>query len=165
MRPSRARLHARLRDRTRSGFTLLEVLIGITLLATMIAIAYPTVSAALGRGNVRAATDQFVSAHALARSAAIQHASRSELRIDASGDRYWVQVDTGTATVMDTIGAIHDLGRKGVQITADRAILCFDARGLPTSRGACEAASAKITFSSATHSDSLTITALGRVFR
>ncbi len=107
-----------------------------------------------------------MSTHNLTRSIAVRHGRTAELHIDASAGRFWVEVDTGTTSVVkDTVGVIKDLSTNDVSITSDRAILCFDSRGLPTTRGACDAADATLILTSGSRVDTLSITALGRVLR
>ncbi len=132
-----------------------------------VAVATPTLSTAFRRTGTRAAVDEFISTHNLARSAAVRHGRTAELHIDAN--RFWVEVDTGTvATMVDTVGVAKNLDDLDVTLTVsplDRDVLCFDARGLPTTRGACDPADATLTFTSGGKQREITITALGRVLR
>lgn len=153
------------RMRTR-GFTITELLIVLLLSGIAVAIAAPSLGSAFRRTGLRASMDEFISTHSLARSAAVRHGRTAELHIDAGNGRFWVEVDTGTtSSVRDTVGIIKDVTRNDVTISSAKSLLCFDARGLPTTRGSCEAADAVIVFSTPTRVDSLTITALGRVLR
>ncbi|MGD2154150.1 MAG: GspH/FimT family pseudopilin [Gemmatimonadales bacterium] len=149
-----------------NGFTIIELIIVLILSGIIVAVASPTLSTAFRRTAGRAAVDEFVSTHTLARSAAVRYGRTAELHIDASNARFWVEVDTASAGgVKDTVGVVKYLDSMGVGVSSDRAVLCFDSRGLPTTRGSCEAADATLVFSSPGEADTVQITALGRVLR
>ncbi len=132
----------------------------------MVAVATPTLSSAFRQTASQGAVDEFVSTHTLARSAAVRYGRTAELRIDATTARFWVEVDTSSAGgVKDTVGMVKMLESIGVELTSDRSVLCFDSRGLPTTRGSCEAADATLVFSAPGRADTVRITALGRVLR
>ena len=144
----------------------MELMIVLMLSGLAVAIASPSISGAFRRTGLRTAMDQFMSTHNLTRSIAVRHGRMAELHIDASAGRFWIEVDTGTTSVVkDTVGVMKDVSTNDVSITSDRAILCFDSRGLPTTRGACDAADATLIFTSGSKVDTLTVTALGRVLR
>ena len=149
------------------GFTLTELIIVIILAGVLATIATPTFSTNYGRTATRTAVDQFVSIHTLARSIAVQYGRTAELHIDNSTGRFWVEVDT-TSTFSGAkirVGALRDIGKGGVTMASDRALLCFDSRGFPTSRGSCESADATIIFTRLEHSNTVEVTPLGRVLR
>ncbi len=104
-------------------------------------------------------------AHSLARSTALQYGRVAELHIDAAYARFWVEVDTNSTGVSDTVGPLHDLGGGQLTMTSNRSLLCFDARGMATARDACDPGDATITFSLQGRGDTVTITALGKVLR
>lgn len=148
------------RPLAQAGMTLPELLIAVALVSTLMATAIPMID----RGNARAAHDEFVLAHGLARSVAVQHARLTELHIDADGARYWIQVDTAGTGRYDTLKIRH-LGAEGVSMDSDRALLCFDARGLASVRGACEPADGSVVFSDHGSADTVVTTAAGMVLR
>ncbi len=130
------------------------------------AIATPPLASTHKRTATRAARDQFVSTHSLAGSMALRYGRVAELHIDAAGARVWVEVDTSSIGGMNArVGVTKDLNEAKVLLTSDRYMLCFDVRGLPTTRGACEAADATIIFSVQGKADTVKITALGKVLR
>lgn len=149
------------------GFTLTELMVVLILAGVALAIVSPSISRAFRRTGVRAAVDEFSSTHSLARSAAVRYGRTAELHIDAVNGRFWVEVDTSsTGTVMkDTIGVIKFVNANDVTITTSTDLLCFDARGLPSTLDSCDSPDATIIFSSGSRVDSVTITALGRVLR
>ena len=68
-------------------------------------------------------------------------------------------------------GDVHvqlvSLGRirvRGIE-TSNRALICFDPRGLSSTTGSCESGDAQLIFSSADKVDTVRITALGKVLR
>ncbi len=89
----------------------------------------------------------------------------AELHVDASTVRFWVEVDTSGAGVLDTVGLLHDLGGGRLVMTSTADTLCFDARGMATGVGSCDGPSATITFALDASEDTVTITALGKVLR
>ena len=66
---------------------------------------------------------------------------------------------------MDTVRTVHSVGDGGLTMASNRALLCFDGRGMATSAGVCEAGNATVTFSSGDRTDTLTTTVLGKVMR
>ena len=93
-----------------------------------------------------------------------------ELHIDAGNGRFWVESDTSGTGIQDTIGVVSDVSAEAITMTSGRALLCFDGRGLPDIRvtnsgGTCEPANTTIVFSRSGQSDTLEITALGKVIR
>ena len=148
------------------GFTITELIIVLVLAGIAVAIVSPSLSRAFRRTGVRAAVDQFASTHSLARSAAVRFGRMAELHIDDVGMAFWVEVDTSSAGgVTDTIGVVKYLDANDVTLESNRALLCFDARGLPTTRDSCEPGDAQLIFTSGSRVDTVDITALGRVLR
>jgi hypothetical protein len=89
----------------------------------------------------------------------------AELHIDAANAQFWVEVDTSGTGVRDTVGFIHGPGNGKLTMTSTRSLLCFDARGLATTRAACESADATIVFAMAGRTNTIQITPLGKVLR
>jgi type II secretion system protein H len=148
------------------GFTIVELIVVLILAGIAMAIISPSLSRAFRRTGVRAAVDEFASTHSLARSAAVRYGRLAELHIDAVGMAFWVEVDTSSAGgVRDTIGVVKYLNANDVAVQSNRALLCFDARGLPSTRGLCESADAQLIFTSGSRVDTVSITALGRILR
>lgn len=150
----------------RAGMTIIELVVVLLITAAMAAVAGPSISASFRRTATRVAADEFVTTHALARSVAARYGRIAELHINPSTHRVWVEVDTSAGGgVKDTVGVVKYLADGTVTIVSDRTILCFDARGLPSTRGSCEPADATLTFSRDGTADTVTITALGEVRR
>lgn len=152
-----------MRDMNVRGFTLAEIVVVLMLSGIAVAVATPTVSRSYARTAARSAADEFATTLAMARSTAVRYGRVAELHIDAPYRRFWVEIDTSsTGGMMDTVGVVRE-SRKKLTVTSDRSIICFDGRGLPTTRGACEAADATIIFTQGATSDTVKITALGMI--
>ncbi len=151
----------------RQGFSLAELMVVLILIGVAVAIVSPSIGRTFRRTGVRASVDEFASTHSLARSAAVRYGRLSELHIDATNGRFWVEVDTSsTGTVFkDTVGVVKHLDSNGVTISTSTDLLCFDARGLPSTSSPCDQPDAEIIFSSGSRVDTVSITALGRVMR
>ena len=150
-----------------SGFTLAEVTIGVSIIGLLAGITYRQTDA-WDRIATRGAADQFISAHQKARTAAVRFGAVAELHIDASTDRFWVQIDTTSSGsgVMDTIGSVVDLSEHHVDLRATRSLLCFDPRGLIAAAAGCPSTgSLAIGLSRGSSSDTLNVTASGLLFR
>ncbi len=152
------------------GFTLLELLIVVIMIGAIMAIFVKSAGSYYRQRTVQGAADRFVAAHGLARSAAMQYGTLAELHIDASNGRFRVEADTGAAGgARDTIGFAQEIG--GVTMsTGGVSLLCFDARGLPSTRTTtlgqnCGGPAATVTFALPGYADTVTLTVLGKVLR
>ncbi len=149
-----------------AGFTLLELMIVLTIFGVLVAVMTPTLFDMLRAERTRSAVSQFVGAHSLARATAIRYGRVAELHIDVANARFWVEVDTSLAGgVMDTVRTVRNVGEGGVVMTSNRSLLCFDGRGLATMVGACEAGSALVVFLVAGLADTVTASVLGKIVR
>ena len=146
------------------GFTLIEMLIVLTVMGTLVAILLPSMVTAYRQRATRGAVDRLAMTHALTRATAIRSGRVAELHIDAANTRFWVEVDTSGTGIRDTVGLMTDLAGQ-VTMTSTRSLLCFDSRGLTTTRNACEAGDALVEFSLEGRTDTLQTTVLGKVLR
>ena len=151
----------------RHGFTVVEIIITMSLLAVLAAMGTPRLSGALRRRTTQTAVDQFATAHSLARSTAVRYGRVAQLHIDAATRRFWVDVDTSANGIGQraVVWNARDLTQPGLVMTSNRALLCFDARGMPRTTAPCEAADAQIIFTALDKADTLTTAALGKVLR
>ncbi len=151
----------------KSGFTLLDIILVITFVGLLAGITFPRIADVQSRFAVRGAITTFMSAHSLTRATAIREGGVAELHIDATNDRFWVEVDTTLAGsgVMDTIGTVVDLGAQGVTLSSTQSLLCFDGRGMPRSDSGCATAGATIAFTYDSQADTILTTALGKILR
>jgi prepilin-type N-terminal cleavage/methylation domain-containing protein len=153
----------------RKGFTLLEIIITISILAVLAVAGLPAMVATMDQRQVSTAADQFRAAHALARTSAQRYGHMSELHLDTSLMTFWVDVDTSGAGQFSTVGNVRDVGSEGVKIASAATLLCFDARGLPIGGGACQTGPFTITFKSkvsgSARSAAVQLTTLGSIVR
>ncbi len=166
--PSSDSRRATHRDGARLGFSLLEVLIVVTLMMVLAGFAVRAFGDTVVQWAVEGAANEFVSRHELARSTAIQFGRTSRLEVDTAAGRLWVEVDTTflITGARDTIGSIAELSGDGVGITASRTTFCFDGRGVPTSAGTgCSASAATLLFHRGVAAETLTVSVLGKVIR
>jgi prepilin-type N-terminal cleavage/methylation domain-containing protein len=151
----------------RGGFTLLEIIIVLALLAVIAAMGAPKLSAALRRRTTQTAADQFATAHSLARVTALRYGRVAQLHIDATTTRFWVDVDTSANGVGQraTIWYERNLSQPGLVMSSNRSLLCFDARALPLVLGACESGDATVIFTATDRADTVKTAALGKILR
>ncbi len=149
------------------GFTLIEVIVVLALMAIVATIGGPRLVAALQRRTTASAADQFVLTHFLARSTALRYGRVAELHIDTAGKRFWIDIDTSANGVghRAIIANARDVSGDGLTMTSTRALLCFDARGIAVTSGACESGDAMVIFSNGATADTVATTALGKVLR
>ena len=147
------------------GFTLVELIIVLVVSAATLAVAGPPIAKAFRNTATQSAADEFVTTHALAKSAAIRFGRTVELHIDSSNGQFFVKADTAGTGNPVRVSLVKDMKKYKVTMTSTRSVICFDARGLPTTRGVCEAADATLTFTAGDDYEELTITALGRILR
>jgi prepilin-type N-terminal cleavage/methylation domain-containing protein len=151
----------------RQGFTMIEAVMVVALIGIVAAIGGPKVSAALQRRTTGSAADQFVLAHSLTRSTALRYGRIAQLHIDVSGQTVWLDVDTsanGTGQ-RATISNVRYINDGGLTMASNRALLCFDARGIATTLGSCESGDAQVIFSDGATADTITTTILGKALR
>jgi prepilin-type N-terminal cleavage/methylation domain-containing protein len=151
----------------RRGFTMVEVLIVLTVMAIVAAIGGPKLAAALHRRTSESAADRFVLTHSLSRATALRYGRIAQLHIDAPGNRFWVDVDTSANGIGQraTIANVRDVSGSGLTMTSTRTLLCFDARGIASTIGSCEPGDAKVIFMDGETADTIVTTALGKVLR
>lgn len=151
----------------RRGFSMIEAIMVMTVIGIVAVIGGPKISAALQRRTTASAADQFVVTHSLARSTALRYGRVAQLHIDVTGQRFWIDVDTsangiGQRAVIANVRYIND---SGLQMTTNRALLCFDARGIASTAGSCESGDANVIFSDGVMADTVATTLLGKVLR
>ncbi len=151
----------------KSGFTFMEMIITISFVGLLAGVAFPRIANVQTRFALRGAVTAFMGAHAMTRATAIREGGVAELHIDASNNRFWVEVDTTLAGsgVMDTIGAVIDVGNQGLTLSSTQSVLCFEGRGMPSSATGCATTGATISFSYKNEADTIQTTTLGKILR
>jgi prepilin-type N-terminal cleavage/methylation domain-containing protein len=136
----------------RHGFTLIEQLLVLCLLATLLVLAVPSVIGTRDRTAVRTAARAVRDALALAREQAVASGSRAAVRFDAATGS--VVVHAGTDSLLRL-----PLGRRyAVQVEASRDSTAY----LPSGLGA-GAANVSIVLRRGAAAETVTVSRLGRV--
>lgn len=151
----------------RPGFTLIEAIMVASVIGIVAATGGPKISAAIQRRTTASAADQFVLTHSLTRSTALRFGRVAQLHLDAAAQTFWVEVDTSANAIGQraTIANVRYVSDYGLHMTSNRALLCFDARGLASTMGSCESGDARVIFSDGVVADTVTVTILGKVLR
>ena len=150
----------------RSGFTLIEMTFALIFIGVLTGAAVPPLMRWQRNMALATSVDRFERLHELTRITAVREGRLAELHVDATNRLMWVEVDTTAAGVADTVAMIRDFDDE-VEFDSNRAVLCFDARGLPTAVGACDAPDATVAFRLITNGqvDSTRVTLLGKIVR
>ena len=151
----------------RRGFTMIESIMVASIIGIVAAIGGPKVFSALQRRTTASAADQFVVVHSLTRSTALRYGRIAQLHVDATGQRFWVDVDTSANGIGQraTIANIRYVNDAGLEMATNRTLLCFDARGIASTAGSCESGDVKVIFSDGVMADTVSATILGKVLR
>jgi len=115
--------------RTRSGFTMVELVIAIVIGSILTTVALSQISGAQTRIAVRGAKTAYASIFARARAHGIEMGENVLLRFDANGDSVWI--DHG-GTVLETMrfGEEQDVDLRATPTGAPATFdLCFSPRG------------------------------------
>lgn len=120
----------------RTGFTILEVIVVMTIIGVLVMIGVPKMRAAFQKTNVRSARSAASTYVATARQAAIQRGCRGVVHFSSgAAGTVWVTVcprmsPTGSGSI-DTIGVVSKLAKMyGVTMSETRDSVQFDPRGL-----------------------------------
>ena len=151
--------------RSSKGFTLIEMAVVVMILGVMLGMVMPSLVNSLRQRATQGAVYRLTAAHALARTTAVRFGRVAELHIDTANVRFWVEVDTSGTGIRDTLGLMNDLSEEQITMSSDRSLLCFDSRGLATTRNACESGDALVQFSLSGLTESFQTTVLGKVVR
>lgn len=140
--------------RSRSGFSLIELLIAVTLLGLLLAIAAPRVQQASAQQSVRNARAAVANLYARARVYAVQR--RVPVTLQFGDSTAWITAPAGAG--LDTLGAVEHLGRQfGVSVIAGGAVAISPVgmvnAGTPIS----------VSVTKSGHSDSIVISGYGRL--
>jgi Tfp pilus assembly protein FimT len=148
-----------------TGFTIIQLITVFVMFSLMLLIAIPKLNSAFRQRSVSTGSDRLVLAHTLARSTALRYGRVAQLHIDPTNKSFWVDVDTTGAGQREIIGGVQTVAVPGLTLTATRQLLCFDARGLATTRGGCTGGADTVVFTLSERSSTVIITSLGKVLR
>jgi prepilin-type N-terminal cleavage/methylation domain-containing protein len=150
---------------TRSGFTLLELMVVVALIGVITVIGLPKIRNALQKTNVRSARVATSTYVATARQAAIQRGCRGVVHFSpGSAGTVWVTVcprmTVGGSGTIDTLGVVSKLGTLyNVTMSETRDSVDFDPRGLSLT-----GTQSSVSFAGTDGSrDSIVINVLGKV--
>jgi prepilin-type N-terminal cleavage/methylation domain-containing protein len=153
------------RVRSRSGFTLIEMLIVVVILGLIVLFGYPKVGAAMAKTDLRSARTTVINLVATARAASVQTNRRTWIKFQ--GNQAYVlarprqKAGAGTA---DTVGTVQNLSAQyGVTLAtgADPDSIQFDPRGFGANLGL----GVTVTLSRNGHAETVTLDGLGRVIK
>lgn len=147
------------------GFTFIEMLLVLMLAAILLAVAIPPllstrISVALNNGRARVS-----SAVSAARAASSRYGRTSYLVLDVAADRIRVEADTTAAGGQPPV-TLHrlDLWRElRLDLSATEPVVCFDPRGLVVSSGPCPGTGVVVYLARSSRTDSVVVSATGRV--
>jgi prepilin-type N-terminal cleavage/methylation domain-containing protein len=117
-------------SKQRSGFTLIELMVVIAMMAIMVAVATPRIRSLRDRSNLRAARDEVATAFALARSAAVQKGITANIKM--RNDSVWVSTSTGQRIL--PVRYLKDLYGATLNPAVADTFIEFDARGFAIGR-------------------------------
>ncbi len=102
-----------------AGFSLMEMLLVLALIAVMTAVAVPVANRQSGGTELRATAHQFASLMRTARGAAIRDNAERALVVDPAGRRFWVEGLTKAYPVAGHIEVRLTAPPQGLQFFAD----------------------------------------------
>ncbi|MEX2467728.1 MAG: type II secretion system protein [Gemmatimonadota bacterium] len=142
-------------QRSRSGFTIIELIIAILVGSILTTIAMTQISGAQGRIAVKGARTTYASVHARARAHGIEMGENVMLHVESTGDSIWIEHDG------DVLEKIHfgDEQNVDLRITPTGSptsfTLCFSPRGYTDVN--CNTTNAILRIEFWQHSDSSTV--------
>jgi prepilin-type N-terminal cleavage/methylation domain-containing protein len=151
---------------SRTGFTLLEVMLVVVIIGVIAMVGLPRIKNAIQKTNARSARVAAGTYVATARQAAIQRGCRGVVHFSASAGTVWVTVcprmaTTGSGTI-DTLGMVSMLAKMySVTMSETLDSVEFDPRGLSVT---ATQSSVAFTATDGTR-DSILINRLGKVVR
>ncbi len=115
--------------RSRSGFTIIELIVAIAVGSILTSIALTQISGAQGRVAVKGARTTYAAVHARARAHGIEMGQNVRLHVESAGDSIWIEHD---GEVLEKIRFANE-HRVDLRVTLNGApttfTLCFSPRG------------------------------------
>jgi prepilin-type N-terminal cleavage/methylation domain-containing protein len=152
-------IHGRDMKRYSHGFTLLEMLLVLTIIGAVTAIAMPRVKNGMVSESVRAARRAVVTHLSRARAVASSRGCRAVVHVVAGASaRVWVTTCGPAGTGVDTLGAVEEVGSKfKVTVVSSVDSITYAPNGLAIGAGW-----AGLRFSRSSHVDTLSVSPLGK---
>jgi prepilin-type N-terminal cleavage/methylation domain-containing protein len=144
--------------RSRSGFTIIEILTVMMIMAIVLAFALPKFNSLRNSGKVGSAKVQLSTSVTTARAAAVQNGRASAWNV--SGNTVTVAVQNAAGAWVNVGVPVDYLSVHGVQLSANPNNIVFDGRGMAVGLSA----TAKV-YVRGTTTDSICVTRLGVVLR
>ncbi len=149
------------RPKESRGFTLIEMLMVVTLIGVLMIVALPFFRTGTDKASVRGAMDAISAMHAVAKATAIQRGRTARLVLMPSQSMAVVVAAKVTGPGVDTVGRVEDLAsRFGVRFTTTRDTLTFTPRGIGS-----DLSGTLIIVSKAGFIDTVSVTAAGRLMQ
>jgi prepilin-type N-terminal cleavage/methylation domain-containing protein len=120
----------------RRGFTLVEMMVVVVLMAAMVALALPRSRTLFLRSSVRGARTTVFNAFQQAKVTAVSQTRTATVNMPGGGQLFISATPRrnpcpGGGCTMDTIGLVHELTTQyGVTVTPSQATYAYDSRGL-----------------------------------
>lgn len=149
----------------RSGFTLVETLLAVIIVGVMTLMAYPRVSSAMIKSDLRGARTRIVNMLSTARAAATQGNRTTALTFNGNTAVVTAsprRLPGGNGGNEDTLGVVVNLNTAyGATLATDIAFIKYDPRGFATGFDAVDGTTILLTRGS--YSEDIVIDRLGRV--
>lgn len=141
-----------------SGFTLLELLTTLVVMAVLVSLAAPSMRGVASRVRTQGAIDQLTADLSLARMYSVRDGRRTAVSITSATKYIVVRSPAGAGDTIKVVDLTRDA--VGVRLAPATGALTFDSRGLLQTGSITKV---KATYHS--KSDSVTISSVGRTYR
>jgi len=143
---------------SRSGFTLIEMLVVIVIISALLTLAMPKVKTYVLHETVRSARREVTTHLARGRATAVFRGCRAVLHLDEATSRVWITACSIEGTGTDTVGSVDNFQNHfGVAFTSDGDSVLFTPQGI-----AMASSSIAMTFTKNGWTENLAITPVGR---
>lgn len=141
-----------------SGFTLLELLTTLVVMAVVVSLAAPSMNGVASGTRTRGTIDQLTADLSLARMYAVRDGRRTVVAITSATRYAVVRSPFGATDTMKVVDLAHEAA--GVRLSPASGTMTFDSRGLLQTGSL-----SKVKATHHSRSDSVTISSVGRTYR